>query len=93
MANHLSDPFESGLQYGSLANTIGRLEIYLPPLILMLDNNLEIHERLLAPVFEDSSIFYNKEDKMDISFIKDENLRARAEKILPSLERLSLLVL
>lgn len=84
----MKDPFALGMDFGSDENCVSRLEILLPPLVLMMDAKQKIHERLMVPIYEDSCIFYDENDQLDFSNIKDESVRERALNILPDLKRL-----
>jgi hypothetical protein len=88
MSNHTIDLFTSSAT--SIEDCIGRLEIRIPSLILMLDNKLKIDKKLLIPIYKDSSIFYNDEN---LSSIKDDKLKERIKKILPNLKILLNIVL
>jgi hypothetical protein len=89
----MEDPFSSGTHFGYEINQLKRLEINLPPLLLMVDNNMKIHERLMVCIYEDMDLFYPDRDNVDLSDlsasnIKDESLRGLGEKLLPDIVKL-----
>lgn len=77
--------FIPGDDFESVEKCISRLEVSIPPLILMLNNGIKIKERMLISVYNDSLFLFNEDGELDISNIFDENLRQRARAIIPDL--------
>lgn len=84
----MSNPFASGMDFGSHRNCIMRLQINLPPLLLMMGAGREIHEHFMVGIYEDSCAYFNDDSEPDLSMIEDENLRSQLELLIPDLKRL-----
>lgn len=79
--------FASGLNYGSLENSLSRLEIMIPAYQILHSQGAELPEPLMVYIYEDmSTVFYDlagDSDEIGIDHIIDQNLKDRAAKLMP----------